>query len=65
MKERVFDAPSDKFTAINEMGVTVCWGLVHILVGQCRLCRSVFINGKRVPHLYVETKEYCDHQWKP
>jgi hypothetical protein len=56
--EKVWE-DSKPLSTINTMGV---WAPgLWVLVGQCLLCRSVFINGKRVKNLHVETKEYCDH----
>lgn len=46
--------------AINEIYVNI-FLLGSIKVGQCLLCRAVFINGKRVKGLYVETKDFCAH----
>lgn len=49
-----------RLSVINGMYVSV-WPRC-ILVEQCLLCRAIFINGKRVLGMYVETKDFCDHR---
>lgn len=61
MKDHVRDYDDRQpLSSINEIYVSVFPRSVK--VGQCLLCRAVFINGKRVKGLYVETKEFCEHK---